>query len=51
MDAPYFKELNKIIDKSIKIYYWLYNQNEENQKKETLKQYFIGHKIEIKYYP
>ncbi|QOW60708.1 AbiH family protein [Treponema pedis] len=51
VDAPYFKELNKIIDKSIKIYYWLYNQNEENQKKETLKQYFIGHKIEIKYYP
>lgn len=51
VDIPYFIKLNEIIAKSTKIKYWLFDENEENEKKSFLHSYFYNHPIQIKKYP
>ena len=51
VDEQYFKELNKLLPKQTKINYWLYNEDEEDEKRGFLNSNLHGHPIQIKYYP
>lgn len=50
VDELYFKVLNRILPKSTKIAYWVYDIDSENEKLKILKRLFSKHSIELKNY-